>query len=104
MEFWQERSKEDTIWKEDDGGDPTLDVSLDTYTSHKAKQGIHSVESQDSTQGTNDNKDNDYTSTDSASTHTNKQKSSEDSEPKIPIEKGTNQEIDYNEITKKTDT
>ena len=42
---------------------------------------------------------------DSASTYTNKQRSSEDSEPKMPIRKGTkNQAIDFNDITKVTDT
>ena len=105
MEFGQENSDEETIGKEDDGGEPTSDVSLGTYTSYKATQGTQSVESQGSTQGTNGNKDNDYTSMDSASTYTNKQRSSEDSEPKMPIRKGTtNQEIDCNDITKVTDT
>ena len=105
MEFGQENSDEETIGKEDDGGEPTSDVSLGTYTSYKATQGTQSVEFQGSTQGTNGNKDNDYTSMNSASTYTNKQRSSEDSEPKMPIRKGTtNQEIDCNDITKITDT
>ena len=105
MEFGQENSDEETIGKEDDGGEPTSDVSLGTYTSYKATQGTQSVESQGSTKGTNDNKDNDYTSMDSASTYTNKQRSSEDSEPETPIGKGTtNEEIDCNDITKITDT
>ena len=105
MEFGQEIVTKKTTGKEDDGGEPTSDVALDTYISYKAKQRIQCVESQGSTQGTNDNKDNDYTSMDSASTYTNKQRSSEDSELKMPIGKGTtNQEIDCNDISKITDT
>ena len=35
MEFGQESSNEDAIGKEEDGGEPTFDESLGTYTSHK---------------------------------------------------------------------
>ena len=74
MEFGQESSNEDATEKEEDGWIPISDESLGIYTSLKEKQGIQSVESQDSTQGTNINKDKAYTSMDSASTYTNDQR------------------------------
>ena len=48
IEFEQESSNGNATGNEDNGVEPTSDKSLGTYTSHKEKQGIQSLESQDS--------------------------------------------------------